>query len=288
MSSNYDGLTINPWPGTWSPDSTHPIVLDSEIRGGLQSVSGAVGDQLTNITGQRLNEGMIVYVLNAYTVGLITRTGDTYYKYNLLPGESRNINTGEMPNSEFNWTLVSFSGSGGGSSGYSGYSGVSGYSGYSGEIGLSGVSGYSGEIGFSGYSGYSGQAFSGDYVSVIEAGTGVTISGTSGTGSIPIVSIGQPVAITDSVEFGNVAIGTTGALTFADDVALATIHNATFPYKQISAASRFYTNADAAIGYSTNDLKPGDYFYDDVSQTIYICIDTGLGYFDFLDLTQRA
>lgn len=112
MSSNYDGLTRNPWPGTWSSSGTHPIVLDTELRGSLQSISGVLGDRLTDITGQRLNEGMIVYILNGYTVGPVTRTSDTYYKYNLLSGQSRNINTGEMPNSEDNWTLVSFSANG--------------------------------------------------------------------------------------------------------------------------------------------------------------------------------
>lgn len=112
MSSNYDGLTRNPWPGTWSSSGTHPIVLDTELRGSLQSLSGVLGDRLTDITGQRLNEGMIAYILNGYTVGPVTRTSDTYYKYNLLPGQSRNINTGEMPNSEDNWTLVSFSANG--------------------------------------------------------------------------------------------------------------------------------------------------------------------------------
>ena len=35
----YDGLTRNTWPGTWSPSSTHPIVLDTEVRGSLRFVS---------------------------------------------------------------------------------------------------------------------------------------------------------------------------------------------------------------------------------------------------------
>jgi hypothetical protein len=40
----YDGLTRNQWPGTWSPSSDHPIVLDTEIRGALRFVSGGAGD----------------------------------------------------------------------------------------------------------------------------------------------------------------------------------------------------------------------------------------------------
>lgn len=122
MSSNYDGLTRNIWPGTWSADGNYPIVLDTELRGTLQSISGNSGDRLTDITGQRLTEGMLAYLVNGYTAGLVTRTADTYYKYSLLTGESRDPITGEMPNSEDNWTLFSLSGV----SGFSGYSGASG------------------------------------------------------------------------------------------------------------------------------------------------------------------
>ena len=74
--ANYDGLTRNAWTGTWSPSGDHPIVLDTEIRGGLRHVSGDLGDQLTDISGQRLQEGMLVYVKNTY--GSVT--GDTFYQ----------------------------------------------------------------------------------------------------------------------------------------------------------------------------------------------------------------
>jgi hypothetical protein len=181
-----------------------------------------------------------------------------------------------------------------GASGYSGEAGSTGFSGYSGEAGspgLPGASGYSGETGStgtSGFSGYSGQSFTGDYVSYIQAGTGVSVSGTSGTAGVPIVSIGQPVAITDNVIFQNIHIASGGTLTFQDDIAKAIIAGATIPYSQGTAASKFYTNADALAGYTLSDMKPGDFYYDDVSASIYICIDTGLGYFDLLDLTVRA
>ena len=52
--SNYNGLTRNQWPGTWSPSSNHPIALDTEIRGGLRYVSGVDSDTVTGIHGQRL------------------------------------------------------------------------------------------------------------------------------------------------------------------------------------------------------------------------------------------
>jgi len=108
MTTNYDGLTKNSWPGTWSPSSNAPIALDTELRGTLQSISGAAGDRLTDIFGQRLTEGMMVYLKTGYSADGKTRLGDTYYKYKLLNGESRNTSTGSMPNSESNWTEVSF------------------------------------------------------------------------------------------------------------------------------------------------------------------------------------
>jgi hypothetical protein len=108
MTTNYDGLTKNSWPGTWSPSSNAPIALDTELRGTLQSISGETGDRLTDIYGQRLTEGMMVYLKTGYSADGKIRSGDTYYKYKLLNGESRNTSTGSMPNSESNWTEVSF------------------------------------------------------------------------------------------------------------------------------------------------------------------------------------
>ena len=102
----YDGLTRNQWPGTWSPNSDHPIVLDTEIRGALRFTSGEVGDKLEDITGQRLQEGMLVYLKTGYD----SFSGDTYYKYSLLGGESRNVATGDMPNASGNWSEVTFAG----------------------------------------------------------------------------------------------------------------------------------------------------------------------------------
>ena len=97
--SNYNGLTRNQWPGTWSPSSNHPIALDTELRGGLRYVSGVDSDTVTNITGQRLQDGMIVYVKNAHG----TFEGDRYYKYCLGVGESRDSATGSLPNAASNW-----------------------------------------------------------------------------------------------------------------------------------------------------------------------------------------
>lgn len=110
MSSNYDGLTRNVWPGTWSTGTNSPIALDTELRGTLQSITGDSGDRLTNIPGARIQEGMLVYVKTGYTAGGYTRAGDTYYTYKLGGGESRSAITGAVPNAEGNWSVVSFGG----------------------------------------------------------------------------------------------------------------------------------------------------------------------------------
>lgn len=102
MAANYNGLTRNTWSGTWSPSGDHPIAVNNEIRGGIHFVSGAAGDQLTDITGQRLEEGMMVYVKNSYS----SITGDKFYIYKLRDGESRNTSTGAMPNAAENWSQL--------------------------------------------------------------------------------------------------------------------------------------------------------------------------------------
>ena len=141
MSGNYDGLTRNPWPGTWSSGASHPIVLDSELRGSLRYISGASGSQLTDITGQRLEEGMLVYVKAGYTAAGYTRKSETYYQYRLLPGQSRNILTGATPNSEENWR--EFVAGGGGGTGATG-----GSTGFTGPTGPTGADGKSSPLGF--------------------------------------------------------------------------------------------------------------------------------------------
>ena len=102
--ANYNGLTRNQWPGTWSPNANHPIVLDTEIRGGLRLVSGDSGDKVSDITGQRLQDGMLIYVKTAHD----GYEADKYYRYQVLPGESRDSNTGELPNASGNWEIMRF------------------------------------------------------------------------------------------------------------------------------------------------------------------------------------
>jgi hypothetical protein len=59
-----------------------------------------------NITGDRLQEGMLCYIKYGYTKGAYTRQGDSYYKYS-ANGSLRDPNTGRYPNDGTHWTRVS-------------------------------------------------------------------------------------------------------------------------------------------------------------------------------------
>lgn len=102
--ANYDGLTRNAWPGTWSTNGTHPIALDVELRGGLRYISGSGTDTLVNIPSGMLQDGMLAYVASGYHADV---SSDTYYKYSILDGESRNGDTGFLPNASGNWSEFS-------------------------------------------------------------------------------------------------------------------------------------------------------------------------------------
>lgn len=109
--ANYDGLARNAWPGTWSTNGTHPIALDVELRGGLRLVSGSGTDTLVGIPSGMLQDGMLAYVASGYHASV---SGDTYYKYSILDGESRDSNTGFLPNASGNWSVLNLGGGGGG------------------------------------------------------------------------------------------------------------------------------------------------------------------------------
>ena len=161
MATNYDGLTRNVWPGTWSTGTNSPIVLDTEVRGTLQSISGDSGDRLTDIPGARIQEGMLVYVKNGYTSGSTTYTADKYYTYKLQGSEVRSSVTGAVPNADANWSIFSVGGGSGytgsaGAIGFTGSAGAIGYSGSKGDLGYSGSKGDQGTIGFSGSKGDTG------------------------------------------------------------------------------------------------------------------------------------
>ena len=87
---------------------THPIVLGNDIRGALHSILDS-DKRLTDITGQRLEEGMLVYLKVGYEVteDLIdyTYNSNTYYTYRVQTGDEgrTDANAGSLPNSNINW-----------------------------------------------------------------------------------------------------------------------------------------------------------------------------------------
>ena len=212
-STNYDGLTRNTWPGTWSPSGNHPIVLDTEIRGSLQSITGYPGDRLTDIYGQRLQEGMMVYVTTTYTNGGYTRVGNSYYTYKLLTGEIRNNSTGSSPNAEGNWSLFSGStgtqgvigftgsaGTGGSGTGYTGSIGsASTATGYTGSTGTQGVVGFTGSASTaSGYTGSTGTQGQIGFTGSRGAFDAIGFTGSAGTGSA-ITVVGNTTTLTNNL-----------------------------------------------------------------------------------------
>ena len=209
MSGNYDGLTRNLWPGTWSASALHPVVLDSDLRGSLRYISGEAGSRLTDITGQRLQEGMLVFVKTGYTAGGYTRKSETYYQYRFLLGESRNTNTGASPNSEANWKEFAVSG---GDTGVTGITGTTGYTGPTGATGVTGVTGSTGATGSTGRTGATGAT--GPTGPGFTGATGVTGStGTTGSTGATGPGITGPTGVTGSIgSTGSIgATGSTGA-----------------------------------------------------------------------------
>ena len=113
--SDFYGLTRNTWPGTWSPSTEAPIVLDKETRGGLRSIIGSNGDRLEDITGQRLVSGMFVFVEKDYSIDSVggsiwtldsvpTTFQSGYYQYK--NDSDRNEITGSLQNEVGFWSTI--------------------------------------------------------------------------------------------------------------------------------------------------------------------------------------
>ena len=101
MAIDTTGLSAVIFPNTLSTgDSSYPIVLENEVRGGLQFVTGGSNDTHLNIAGQRLQFGMLVW--NAADA--------TYYQYT---GTTARNAMGELNNTSADWTAVRFGGGGG-------------------------------------------------------------------------------------------------------------------------------------------------------------------------------
>ena len=207
--------------------------------------------------------------------------------------------------------------------GEQGFTGSRGYTGSQGDIGYTGSEGYTGSQGYTGSIGYTGSSviglssdgtstvflqtgfnflpetlvqdlgsvekpFRDVYVSTGSLYIGGAVIKANSDGEVEIRAISTSSGTDwNSLRAKNLIIGT------QDIPAYAMAENLTgilFPDGkfQPTAAPRMYTNSDAANGFTLDDLYPGDYYYDDVTESIFITVDTGLGYYDLLDLTVRA
>ena len=70
---------------------SHPIVLGNDIRGTLQSIVSR-DKKLTDISGRRIEEGMLVYLKYGYTDSSVTFDSDTYYIYKIHESDSEGRN----------------------------------------------------------------------------------------------------------------------------------------------------------------------------------------------------
>lgn len=127
------------------------------------------------------------------------------------------------------------------------------------------------------------------YVSTGSIYIGGAIIQADADGEVLIQSVSTQTGVTNwnSLRAKNLIIGTQEipAYAMAENLTGILFPDGKF---QPTAAPRMYTNRDAQNGFTINDLYPGDFYYDDVTESIYITVDTGLGYYDLLDLTVRA
>ena len=100
-----------------------------------------------------------------------------------------------------------------------------------------------------------------------------TDSADTTTGAL-IVAGGAGIAKTLTLGYGLV-LNPNGSITFGDSTV------------QTSRAFKFFTNADVALGLTTDDMLPGDWYFDDTTESIYVMVNYG-AYNQLQDLTVRA
>jgi Collagen triple helix repeat (20 copies) len=188
MSADYSGLTRNVWPGTWSPSSNAPIALDTELRGSLRTISGASGDRLTDIPGQRLQDGMLVYVQTGYTSGVNTYASGSIYQYK---NSGSRDSSGNLSNADSYWSAFSSVGPQG-PAGPTGATGPQGPTGATGPQGPTGATGATGATGPAGANGVSPTLSVASTVGSVSYGTAGSASINNADPAHPILSLTLP------------------------------------------------------------------------------------------------
>jgi hypothetical protein len=173
-----------------------------------------------------------------------------------------------------------------GPTGATGPRGATGPTGYDGKDGPTGPTGYDGKDGPTGPQGDIGPTGPpgpvGDYVAYLNAGTGVTITGPTGSASDLTVSIGQSVSPTDTVTFNSVFAGTLSPYIDPNGVPAGSVvtglggvvvfQDGTY---QFTRSPRLFTDADIELGVTPDDFRPGDLVYLDSTQQIFVALGGG-------------
>ena len=190
--------------------------------------------------------------------------------------------------------------------GYVGSQGDIGFTGSRGFVGSQGV-GFAGSQGIQGIQGFTGSGGGGNSISGLTSNSIDTLTLGAGYNLIPSSNNTQDIGAsakrfqTIYLSESGINIGDAAIVFDSNDTTLKFVSSIgnlhaikaerlLFPdgTEQNTKAPRMYTNADAANGLSLDDLLPGDFYYDDGSESIFIMVDTGLGYNSLLDLTVRA
>ena len=181
--SNTGVTSITTGSGIIISTSSGNIVISAAVPQGPIGYTGSTGTQgLVGYTGSTGTQGVIGYTGSTGTQGVIGYTGSTGTQ-----------------------GVIGYTGSTGtqGVIGYTGSTGTQGVIGYTGSTGTQGVIGYTGSTGTQGVIGYTGSRGVADvYVSSISAGTGTTI--TTSTGAVTMY-IGQAVGTNNDVTFNSVS-----------------------------------------------------------------------------------
>jgi hypothetical protein len=194
-----------------------------------------------------------------------------------------------------------------GSAGTNGYTGSAGTNGFTGSAGTNGFTGSQGDIGYTGSQGNIGYTGSAGIVDGMSSNGIDTITVDAGYSIIPatdgLQNLGSPTNRFGTIYVGSNSIdigGTVLSIDPIDGALKVTLPSGNLQYIkaeglvfpngtiQTTKAPRMYTNTDAAAGLTIEDLIPGDFYYDDGTESIFIMVDTGLGYNSLLDLTVRA
>ena len=302
---------VEPTNGTiwYNPDNNElSIYYDDGASPDWFSVAGGDGTGPRGFTG---SQGSLGYTGSAGTNGFTGSQGNSGYtgSASTIPGYTGSAGTNGFTGSAGTNGFTGSAGTNGftGSAGTNGYTGSAGTNGFTGSAGTNGFTGSQGDIGYTGSQGNIGYTGSAGIVDGMSSNGIDTITVDAGYSIIPatdgLQNLGSPTNRFGTIYVGSNSIdigGTVLSIDPIDGALKVTLPSGNLQYIkaeglvfpngtiQTTKAPRMYTNTDAAAGLTIEDLIPGDFYYDDGTESIFIMVDTGLGYNSLLDLTVRA